>query len=303
MNLLITGALQNAEQYIKDFSEQGHSVLFCKNENEKLPCEYSWVEGAICNGLFQHHSIDKFTSLKFLQLTSAGFDRVPMDYINKSKISIYNAKGVYSIPMAEDVVLKTLELFRKSSLFFRQQREHIWKKNRDLMEIFGKRAVVLGCGAVGLEIAKRLKSFGMVVVGVDILDVDNDCIDTFCHYDNMDDVLKTADVVIITLPLTEQTYKMFNRKRFAVLKKTAMLINVSRGKIIDQDALLSALKNNELQGIAFDVFDEEPLSEESCLWDMDNVIITPHNSFVGDGNYVRMYELIMNNFKRWNEML
>ena len=104
MNLLITGAWQEAKKYIETIEKMGHQVQFLQFEKDALPCDYEWVEGIIGNGLFLFHPIEKFKNLKYIQLTSAGFDRVPMDYVKEHKIVINNARGVYSAPMAEYAV-------------------------------------------------------------------------------------------------------------------------------------------------------------------------------------------------------
>ena len=108
MNLLITGAWQNAREYFSQIEEMGNRIQFLQYENEELPCAYELVEGVVCNGLFMHHPIEKFSKLKYIQLTSAGYDRVPMDYIEEHRITINNAKGVYSIPMAEWALMSVL---------------------------------------------------------------------------------------------------------------------------------------------------------------------------------------------------
>ena len=104
MHLMITGAWEDAQNHISGIESNGHSTVFMKNEADTLPCEYAWPEGIICNGLFLHHDIEKFVNLKYIQLTSAGYDRAPMDFIRKHNIEIHNAGGVYSIPMAEFAV-------------------------------------------------------------------------------------------------------------------------------------------------------------------------------------------------------
>ena len=102
MNLLITGAWTS--KYIDEIEEEGHKVLFMQQEKDKLPCAYDWPEGIICNGLFLYHPLSRFTNLRYIQLTSAGLDRVPMQDILKRKIEIHSARGVYSVPMAEFAV-------------------------------------------------------------------------------------------------------------------------------------------------------------------------------------------------------
>lgn len=297
MNLLITGAWQEAEKSINTIENMGHKVVFLQYEKDKLPCDYEWVEGIICNGLFLSHPIEKFVNLKYIQLTSAGYDRVPMEYVNQHNIKINNARGVYSIPMAEFAITGVLQLYKHMDSFAENQKAALWNKERNLLELFGKTVCIVGCGSVGTECAKRFRDFGCNVVGVDIVtrkDVNYRKIEPI---DNIDEVLACSDIVVLTLPLTERTFHIMNKDRFEKMKKESVLVNIARGAVVDTAALIEALDNKKPGGAVLDVFEEEPLGNENRLWSMENVIVTPHNSFVGDGNRERLKRVIINNLK------
>ena len=298
MNLLVTGAFDWTEKELNMLRAIGHKVVFMQQEKTPLPCDAAWVEGIIGNGIFLSHSIEQFTSLRYIQLTSAGFDRVPMDYVKQHGIEIHNARGVYSIPMAEFAVSGVLQLYKQSGYFHENQKAHKWEKHRGLLELFGKNVCIVGCGSVGTECAKRFKAFGCSVTGVDVKPYQNKVYDTMLPLDSLDNVLTNADVTILTLPLTEETRHFINADRFAAMKRGAVLVNIARGAIIDTNALITAL-NTHLGGAILDVFEEEPLDEHSPLWDMENVILTPHNSFVGDGNHERLFNLILKNLNKY----
>ena len=298
MNLLVTGAFDWTEKELNMLRAIGHKVVFMQQEKTPLPCDAAWVEGIIGNGIFLSHSIEQFTSLRYIQLTSAGFDRVPMDYVKQHGIEIHNARGVYSIPMAEFAVSGVLQLYKQSGYFHENQKAHKWEKHRGLLELFGKNVCIVGCGSVGTECAKRFKAFGCSVTGVDVKPYQNKVYDTMLPLDSLDNVLTNADVTILTLPLTEETRHFINADRFATMKRGAVLVNIARGAIIDTNALITAL-NTHLGGAILDVFEEEPLEEHSPLWDMENVILTPHNSFVGDGNHERLFNLILKNLNKY----
>ena len=299
MNLLITGAWQDGKNKIKDIEKMGHSVVFMQQEKEALPCEYDWVEGIICNGIFLYHDIENFTNLKYIQLTSAGFDRVPMDYVKEHKITINNARGVYSAPMAEYALAGVLSLYKKQSFFYENQKKHMWEKKRDLTELSGKNVCILGCGSVGTECAKRFEAFDCIVYGIDINVSEQENFFRIYHFKDVKEVLAKSDIVVITLPLTDETYHMFNEDMFDAMKNEAVIVNIARGALIESEALIEALEN-KLCGAVLDVFEEEPLEMNSPLWDMDNVIITPHNSFVGDGNKVRLEKTIISRLREYN---
>ena len=196
MKILVTGAWKCTEEQLNTIKNLGHSVIFMQNETDPLPCAYEEVDGVICNGLFLSHSIEKFKSLKFIQLTSAGFDRVPMDYVTAHGIEIYNAKGVYSIPMAEFAICGVLDLYKKSRYFYDNQKAKKWEKHYGLLELFGKKVCIIGVGNVGTECAKRFKAFGCLIYGVDI-NVRND--DTFEKiYPIVDNFETTIDAHLAT---------------------------------------------------------------------------------------------------------
>lgn len=292
MKLLITGAWDCTEQQLDKIRGLGHTVVFMQYEKDALPCAADEIEGVICNALFLYHNIELFTSLRYIQLTSAGFDRVPLDYINAHGIKIYNARGVYSIPMAEFAVSGVLQLYKQSRFFYENQKLKKWEKRRDLSELFGKTVLIVGCGNVGTECAKRFKAFGCTVVGIDAFHYQNESFEEMSGLDSLDLKLSEADVVVLTLPLTDETKGLFDIERFNKMKDGAVMVNISRGAVVDEKALLNAL-DGKLFGAVLDVFEKEPLSENSELWQKPNVIVTPHNSFVGTENNDRLNKIII----------
>ena len=294
MNLLITGAWNCSENQLDEIRRMGHTIVFMQNESDTLPCQASEIEGIICNGLFLHHNIEEFSNLRYIQLTSAGFDRVPMDYIKSHNIELHNARGVYSIPMAEYAVSGVLQLYKQSRFFYENQKLHKWEKRRDLLELDGKTVLIVGCGSVGTECAKRFRAFECSVIGVDIKPYESEVFEKISALPNLDDQLHFADIVVLTLPLTDETRHMFNERRFDNMKSGAVLVNIARGAIVEEKALLNALEN-KLLGAVIDVFEEEPLSSDSPLWNMGNVIITPHVSFIGERVNLRLNKIILSN--------
>lgn len=301
MNLLITGAWQNAGAYIPQLRDMGHGVEFLQYEKDPLPCGYAWVEGVVCNGLFLHHAIEKFENLKYIQLTSAGLDRVPMDYVKEHGIEIRNARGVYSAPMAEYALAGVLQLYKRLDFFRENQKRHVWEKHRGLTELGGKNVCILGCGSVGSECARRFSTFGCRVVGVDITGEPGEYFDEMHLPRELGEILPSVDVLVLTIPLTEQTRHLMDGENFSRMKSGSILVNISRGAVADTEALAEALRTGHLGGAVLDVFEEEPLGPESPLWDLENTIITPHVSFVGEHNQERLMQVILNNLKTWRK--
>ena len=300
MKLLLTGAFSYTEEQLNTLKSGGFEITFVQNELEPLSIDCSRFDAVVCNNLFKANPPEQFTSLKAVQLTSAGFDRAPIGYFASKGIALFNARGVYSTPMAEWVILKILEIYKKSQDFYIQQKKKIWQKHRDLLELAHKRVLIVGTGSVGLECARRLKAFDAVVLGADIYDSSSPYIDEFFPMETLEDALKTADIVVLTLPLTDKTRGLFTQELFSLMKEDSILINVARGAIIDSQALEDTLSQGKLLGVALDVFEEEPLPEDSPLWADPRVIITPHNSFVSDGNANRMFRLIYKNLTEFD---
>ena len=286
MNLLITGAWPDAKVHIPELEAMGHSVAFLQQERDELPCDPAWVEGVIGNGLFLYHSMEEFPNLRFIQLTSAGYDRVDMDYVRRHNIEIYNAKGVYSVPMAEFAVAGVLQFYKQSRFFFENQKAHRWEKHRGLMELWGKTVVIVGCGSVGIECAKRFKAFDCHVIGVNRT-VRNDLpyFDQVVGLGELDTQLRSADVVVVAIALTEDTRGLVDS---GLMRPDAVLVNLSRGATVSWRGNCSAV---------LDVFEQEPLEGNDPLWDAENVMITPHNSFVGDNNGWRLWDVIRKNLE------
>lgn len=295
MRLLLTGAFNYNEEHLKKIRSLGYNITFVQDERVQLDIDVSKFEAVVCNALFQYNDITKFKNLRFIQLTSAGMDRVPLDYVNEKGIKIANARGVYSIPMAEWVVLKILEIYKKSREFYKAQAERKRKKQRDLLELNGKTASIIGFGSVGQAVAKRLSAFEVHVIAVDVEKLESDLCDEAYAIDDLDIVLAKSDIVILSIPLTQETRHIIDAGRISCMREQSVLVNVSRGEIIDESALLEAVKHQKFLGIALDVFEEEPLSSNNPLWSLDRVIITPHNSYISDRVKDRLFNLLIAN--------
>ena len=297
MKLLLTGAFKYTDEQIEYLKSLGHEITFVQDERVPIEFDVSEIEGVICNGLFLYTPIESFKSLRYIQLTSAGFDRVPMDYIKEHNIKIHNAKGVYSIPMAEFALCGVLELYKQSRFFFENQKAHCWEKHRGLLELSGKAICVVGAGNIGTEVAKRFKAFDTTVTGIDLYPRDSEYFDEVLSLVELDNTLRTADVVILTLPLTDDNKGFFDKSKFDLMKQSAIFVNIARGKLVNEQDLINALNTNQIAGAVLDVFNEEPLNENSALWDMSNTILTPHNSFISENNSKRIFDLIISNLE------
>ena len=289
MNVLVTGAFQLNSEELAALEAAGHKVFLHPDERASVeqPERY---EAVVCNGLFLHNSIERFTNLRLIQLTSAGLDRVPLDYIRAHGIELHNAAGVYSVPMAEFAVCGILQMYKQSRFFAADQAQHKWEKHRGLLELSGKRVCILGCGDVGREIAKRLKAFGCRITGVNRTVRVLPDFDEVLPLDKLADTAAVCDILICCIALTPETCGIVGKEFFDFLPAGAIFVNIARGALADDASLTAWLQSGG--HAVLDVFEEEPLPENSPLWDMENVILTPHNSFVGDGHRVRLWGTI-----------
>lgn len=295
---MLTGAFPYTPEEIDRIERLGFSADFIQYEKDKLenPEKYCCV---VCNGLFLHHALEEFTQLEMIQLTSAGLDRLPMDDVTRRGIQVFNAKDVYHIPMAEWAVLQVLALYKKSGFFYDMQKRRIWEKRRDLLELAGKRVCVVGIGNVGKAIAKRFKCFDAEILGVDVYNAEYEYIDRYFDISGLAQAVEQSDVVVLTLPYTPHTHHLVDLQLLQTFKKGAVLVNLSRGGVIDERALIEVLGAGRFTGVALDVFEEEPLCPANPLWDFENVIVTPHNSFVSDRTRERLFGVIYHNLQMW----
>lgn len=289
MNILVTGAFHLNSEERAELENTGHQVFVHPDERTLVECPERY-EAVICNGLFLYNPIERFTNLRLIQLTSAGLDRVPLDDIRAHGIELHNAAGVYSVPMAEFVICGILQLYKQSRFFAENRVQRKWEKHRGLLELSGKQVCILGCGDVGQEIAKRLQAFGCRVTGVNRTVRELRGFEKVLPMERLPDAAAACDILICCIALTAETRGIVSQKIFDCLRHDAMFINVARGALADEMAMTAWLQRGG--SAVLDVFEEEPLPESSPLWNMENVILTPHNSFVGDGNRARLWDTI-----------
>ena len=260
MNVLVTGAFQLNSEELAALESAGHRVFV--HPDERIPVEQpERYEAVVCNGLFLYNPIERFTNLRLIQLTSAGLDRVPLDYIHAHGIELHNAAGVYSVPMAEFAIGGILQLYKQSRFFAANQAQHKWEKHRGLLELSGKRACILGCGDVGREIAKRLKAFGCRITGVNRTVRVLPDFDDVLPLDKLAETAAACDILACCIALTPKTRGIVSEEIFDCLHDGAVFANVARGALADEAALTKWLQNGG--HAVLDVFEEEPLPETS----------------------------------------
>lgn len=266
--------------------------------------DFSDIDAVFCYRFFCYNDISRFPKLKYIHTTSHAIDHMPLDYIRAHGIRLCDARGAYSAPMAEFALGAVLQLYKAMPRYYAQQRAHVWTMLEDMRELTGRQVTLLGAGGVGTECAKRFTAMGCRCVGLCRHPTqDAEGFAGQKHIAELDSVLPETDILLVTLPLTAETRGLMDARRIGLLKPGAVLVNIARGPIVDEGALLAALRGGRLFGAAADVFETEPLPAGSPLWDAPNLILTPHSSFIGERNPQRLFEIVYRDTVKWlNDM-
>jgi len=236
--------------------------------------------------------------LEWVHVAGAGVDAVLFPDLVESSVTVSSSRGIFDRSIAE-YVLGLILLFAKDfHRSFEYQRNRKWV-HRETAMLAGKRLLVVGAGPIGRMLARHARCLGMEVSAVarTARSSDEDFGRVFASED-LDKALPEADYVVIAVPLTAQTEGMFGTAQFERMKRSARLINVGRGRIVDEPALVEALREVQIAGAALDVFWEEPLPQDHPLWDMPQVVISPHMSGDFVGWLDALGELFVDNFQR-----
>ena len=246
------------------------------------------------------HVVARAPHLRWIHSASAGVDRISTPLVRERGLVVTNARGVFSRPIAEYVVMMSLAIARRLPQLLELQRERTWQplRGRELSELT---VGIIGYGSIGEEVARLLQPFGCRVIatrrhpergGGDLANVE------LFGLDDLPEVLRESHIVVVAAPLTDETAGMIGAEQLGEMREDAWLINIARGRLIDELALRRALESGWIGGAVLDVFSEEPLSPESPLYRTPNVIITPHTSWASDRVIERTVDLFVDNLRR-----
>ena len=236
---------------------------------------------------------------------SAGIDGLATEHLRaRPSVVVTTARGVHGDQMAEHTLALILALTRALPRFLRQQARREWKR-QTLPDLAGRTLLILGYGTIGERIGELTRAVGLTVIGVRRTPRSSetrtpDGVETV-GIDDLDRVLPRADYVVLTLPRTPETLGLMSRERLSSMKPGSFLVNVGRGGTVDEKALFEVLRNGPLEGAALDVFGEEPLAPESPLWDLPNLIVTPHVAAASPRYFEQVFRLFADNLARFLE--
>ncbi|MFC4248533.1 D-2-hydroxyacid dehydrogenase [Natribaculum luteum] len=231
-----------------------------------------------CDAVVTFEHREAFADLEWIHSIQAGVDRFPFDVLEERDVVLTNSTGIHDRTVGETVAGYLLSFSRRLHDHVAHQRERRWERP-DWDEAFtlpGTSACVVGTGTLGRGVASVAGALGVRMTGVRRSADPVPEFDEIYANDDLHSAIGDADFVIATVPLTDETHHLFGPDEFAAMREDAYFVNVARGSVVDEPALVDALESGEIAGAALDVFETEPLPEESPLWDMEEVIVTPH---------------------------
>jgi phosphoglycerate dehydrogenase-like enzyme len=273
--------------------------IWCKNTkeaNEFLPD----AEILLTMGRLDPDITERTPKLRWVQSLAAGIDKLPLETFIKRNIIVTNGKGVHIVQMSEFTLGVMLQWVRNTNKFLKHQQEKIWEQKLSFDELYGKTVGILGAGAIGEAVARKCQAFDMNVIGFNRSGAAQPHFnEIFSGENGLIALLQKSDFVVLLLPSTSKTHHFIKREHLQQMKSSAFLINIARGDVIDEEALMEALQNGTISGAALDVFEQEPLPETSPLWTMDNVILTPHIAGATDHYIERAAPIFYHNLKQY----
>jgi len=241
----------------------------------------------------------KADSVKWIQTASAGVDALLFPELVESHVVVTNARGIFDRAIAEFVMGTMLAFAKGLPGMLQRQARKAWE-HRDTETLSGKRVLVAGVGSIGREIGRVCAAFGMTVRGVGSTARGRDDVFRIIYGpDELAEACRWADYVVDSLPGTEKTKHLFDEKVISAMRPTARFVNIGRGSTVEEAALVDALQEGRLAGAALDVFEHEPLPAESPLWEMPNVIVSPHLAGDFAGFREAVVELFVQNLERY----
>ena len=260
------------------------------------------ADAEVIYGLFVPPNIlERAPKLKWFQTMSAGVDRFASTDIWQSPVVLTGVSGIHATPIGEYVLGMMLMIAKKAPLYFQMKQEREWKRFMP-GTLRGKTVGVVGLGNIGREVARLCKAFGMRVVATrrsTTKETRGRYVDKLLPAEQLKQLLSESDFAVISTPLTQETRGIIGEEELRAMKSTGYIINIGRGGLIDEEALIQALKEKRIAGAGLDVTAKEPLPADSPLWDMDNVILSPHVSGAMENYVGQATEIFCKNLKRY----
>lgn len=278
----------------------GYETVWCP---DRVIPELSTIENCeVLMGYFPPDMLKSLPKLKWVQTPAAGVERLCGDIYASDDVVLTNCSGAFGVAISEYMLTGTLMLMRLMPAYMKNQGQHIWKCMGTCRSIYGSKVVVVGMGDIGTKFAQRVKALGAYVRGVRRSAGEKpECFDEVYTSDRIVEAVADADVVAMCLPGTKAAQKLVSAECIANMRPDTIIVNCGRGATLDEEAMIKALQEGKLGGAVLDVFTTEPLPTDSPLWDMENVILTPHISGHDDDpvNIVSIFAIFKENLTRY----
>lgn len=278
----------------------GYETIWC--ENGTLPTAEETAECEILMGYFPPDLMKTMPNLKWVQTPAAGVERLCGDFYRNPDAVLTNCSGAFGVAISEYMLTGLLMLMRNMPAYMQNKREHVWKCAGTCRSIYGSKITVVGMGDIGSKFAARAKAMGACIRGVRrTVGAVPEHFDEVLTSDRLMEAVRDVDAVVLCLPGTKATTGLISKEVIDAMAPGTIIVNCGRGYTMDQCALIAALQEKRLAGAVLDVFESEPLEAASPLWDMENVVITPHISGHDDDpiNIASIYNIFTENLKRW----
>ena len=296
--LVVLPVSEGQKERLEEFADKScFTYTSYKKATKKMAEEADIIIGNIDPDLLEYAK-----NLEWLQLNSAGADAYVKKGILPEEVVLTNATGAYGPGVAEHMLAVLFSIQKKLHLYRDNQNQCEWQDEGEVMSLRGGCALIVGLGDIGLYFARLLRNFGYRVIGIKRRPGQvPQGVDELYTMEHLDELLPEADVIFSVLPETKATKNIFNAKRFREMKNSAVFLNAGRGSAVNTEDLCQALIAGEIYGAGLDVTDPEPLPSQHKLWNMKNVVITPHISgdFHHPATLYRIVDIAAGNLKRY----
>lgn len=277
MYILVTPPVNERQKEKLLLAAPGQEMVF--RLKEEVTAEHLKNAEVILGNLRDPRQLAHCERLKWIQLNNAGTEGYCEKGIMPEGALLANATGAYGLAISEHMIGCLFELRKKLRLYYKNQLSHEWKPEGHVGVVEGSAVLVIGLGDIGSAFGKKMRALGCRVIGVKRrVGEKPEWLDELYGMEELEKILPRADVIALSLPGNPSTYHTLNRERIALLRESAIVLNVGRGTAIDTEALCDALYAGKIGGAALDVTDPEPLPADHPLWDAPNTVITPHIS-------------------------
>jgi phosphoglycerate dehydrogenase-like enzyme len=300
MNVLILGKEQDAHEYKSYLTADFPEVNFFSVWEESEVGDFIEKADVLVCLRVSDELLSRAKNLKWIQCVISGtnyIEELP-SFQARKEIILTSSRGIHGPQLSELCIMLMIAMNRKFPQFIRNQDRRMWDRWPTRL-LLNKKVGILGVGVIGEAIARKCKAFEMTVLGIDVIQRNVDAVDVFYGLDGLAKVATEADYFVSVVPSTPENEKMLNAGFFSRMKPTAFFINLGRGEVVDEDALIDALRERRIAGAALDTFCQEPLPADSPFWGLDNVIITPHVGGMSDIYVQQAVKIFQENLRRY----